>query len=74
MIVAELFEVVGLTPCGPVPWMTKIFEPRAGVYVISLVADANLSSQVCADYLPESDLDCLGRFLTTMLHAETDSK
>ena len=55
MRVAEVFKAVGLSPCGPVPWLTKISERTAGVYVVALVADANFGCQVYADYLSSSN-------------------
>jgi hypothetical protein len=37
----ELFEAVGLVPCGPALWREKVSEKRPGVYVVARVSWAD---------------------------------
>jgi hypothetical protein len=37
----ELFEAVGLAPCGPVPWRKPVEEKGPGVYVVARVGSAD---------------------------------
>jgi len=47
MTVAELFEMVSLSPCGPVRWRNAVPESHKGVYVIARVRDPNACCLEC---------------------------
>jgi hypothetical protein len=41
VIPRELFEGVGVVPCGPVPWNNPVLETRSGIYVVARVPSAD---------------------------------
>lgn len=59
MTVRQVFGLVGLSPMGPVPWLTPIPETRYGVYVVALTKDPDgvCFDPVCIDHLSEVERD-----------------
>jgi hypothetical protein len=45
MTVTEVFAERKLVPCNPAPWMTRVPELKAGVYVVARVNDPNIGCQ-----------------------------
>jgi hypothetical protein len=47
MTVAEIFERMGHSPCGPVRWKEPVPQSETGAYVIARVGDPDLGYPQC---------------------------
>lgn len=70
--VNEIFKAAKLSPMGVVPWGTPIPETSSGVYIVSLISDANTCSQ-CIAKCPVSS-DALRKWLIACPDLSLDGK